>query len=76
MGLIMDGWKWKKLSQFIKEFDKHAYMNNPKEDNEFFDCWELNMAKALLDDAPTQSVRIAKIILALKDVSDIRIKID
>ena len=72
----MDDWNWIKLNQFIKEFNEHAYMRNPGEDEKFFDCWELNMAKALIDDAPTHSVRIAKIILALKDIGDIKIKIE
>ena len=43
---------------------------------EFFDAWELDMVKALLNDCTEGAIRVAKIILALKDVGDIKIKID
>ena len=67
---------WARLTEFIKEFEKHCDMYNLEEDKEFFDVWELEMAKALLRDSPEASVRISKIILALKDVVDIKIKIE
>lgn len=69
---------WKRLAAFIENYDKHAHMNNPDEDGEFFDTWELEMAKAFLLDCSNcnAAVRISKIILALKDVGDIKIKIE
>lgn len=67
---------WYRLNQFIKKFEEHSNMNNPEEDEEFFDTWELDMAKALLNDSPDCIVRVAKIILALKDINDIKIKIE
>lgn len=67
---------WTRLTQFIKKFENHAYMKNEKEDIEFFDAWELEMAKAFLNDCPEGAIRVSKIILALKDVGDIKIKID
>lgn len=67
---------WIKLTQFIKKFEDYAFMKNPRESEEFFDTWELEMAKALLTDCPDGVVRVSKIILALKDVGDIKIKID
>ena len=51
-------------------------MRNPDEDIEFFDTWELEMAKAFLRDFSDGAVRVSKIILALKDVGDIKIKIE
>ena len=67
---------WKKVAEFIKEFNEHCHMKNPKEDEEFFDTWELDMAKALLNDFPDNMIRVSKIILALKDIGDIKIKIE
>lgn len=67
---------WKRLAAFIESYDKHAYMNNPDGDREFFDTWELEMAKAFLQDYSDGAVRISKIILALKDIEDIKIKIE
>lgn len=67
---------WTRLIQFIEKFENHKLMKSPEEDGEFFDTWELEMAKALLTDSPDGAVRIAKIIFALKDISDIKIKIE
>lgn len=67
---------WTRLTQFINKFEHHANMKNEKEDMEFFDAWELEMAKALLNDCTDGAIRVSKIILALKDVGDIKIKID
>lgn len=67
---------WKRLTAFIENYDKHAYMDNPDEDGKFFDTWELEMAKAFLQDYSDGAVRISKIILALKDIEDIKIKIE
>lgn len=68
--------EWKRLSKFIEDFNSHACMTITNEDEEFFDTWELEMAKAFLRDYPEGAVRVSKIILAFKDVSDIKIKID
>lgn len=67
---------WYRLNQFIKEFEEHASMHNPDEDQEFFDTWELDMAKALLADCPESAIRVSKIILALKDVNNVRVRIE
>ena len=67
---------WAKLIKFIEKFENHGLMENIEEDGEFFDTWELEMAKALLTDSPDGAVRIAKIILALKDINGIKIKIE
>ena len=68
--------EWEKLYKFIEDFNNHARMENPYEDAEFFDIWELEMAKALLCDYPKGAIRISKIILASKDIGDINIKIE
>ena len=67
---------WTKLTEFIEEFNKHAHMRHPEIDSDFFDGCELKMAKAFLDGYPEIAVRVSKIILALKDVGDIKIKIE
>lgn len=67
---------WERLAKFIEDFNNHAYMTNPDEDAEFFDTWELEMAKALLHYYPEGAIRVSKIILALKDVGDIKVKIE
>lgn len=67
---------FKKLSKFIEHFNIHAEMKNQEEDAEFFDTWELEMAKALLLDEPEGAVRISKIILMLKDIGNVKIKIE
>lgn len=72
----MDDAYFNQLSKFIEECNKHACMKNPEEDAEWFCTWELDMAKAFLSDSPDGSIRVAKIILALKDIGDIRIKIE
>ena len=51
-------------------------MKNQEEDCEFFETWELEMAKALLHDYPEGAVRVAKVILAVKDINDVKIKIN
>lgn len=67
---------WKRTSQFIDKFETHALGCNPEEDGEFFDTWEIEMAKALLNDASDSAVRIAKVILAHKDIAKISIKVE
>lgn len=67
---------WIMLAKFIEEFNSHAYMKNPEEDGEFFDTWELEMAKAFLRDFPDGAIRVSKIILALKDINNIKIKVE
>ena len=66
---------WIELHEFIEEFNKHSFMEST-EDRDFFDAWELKMAKAFLHDSPEASVRISKIILALKDINDVKVKIE
>lgn len=68
--------QWKELTKFIEQFNNHVNMNNLEEDIAFLETWELDMAKALLKDDPETSVKIAKIILASKGISDINIKIE
>lgn len=68
--------EWKNLASFIEQFNDHAYCRNPEEDMKFFDCCELEMAKALVRDNEKIAVKVSKIILALKDVDEIKIKID
>lgn len=67
---------WKELTKFIEKFNSHVDMENLEEDIEFLETWELDMAKALLKDDPETSVKISKIILASKGISDINIKIE
>jgi hypothetical protein len=73
--MLMDQ-AWPRLAKFIEDFNNHACMKNPDEDGEFLNVWELEMAKAFVSDWPQGAVRVSKIILALKDVNDIKIKID
>ena len=67
---------WEELTKFIDEFNEHACMLNPEVDGEFFDMCELEMAKACLHDCPEVAVRVSKIILAVKDIGDIKVKIE
>ena len=67
---------FEKLSRFIEDFNSHAEMKNFEEDKVFFETYELDMAKAFLLDESEVAVRVSKIILALKDVNDIKIKIE
>lgn len=67
---------WAKLTEFIEEYNEHAYMKHPEIDSNFFDAWELKMAKALLDEYPEGAIRVSKIILALKDIGDIKVRIE
>ena len=67
---------WTRLTEFIEEYNEHAYMKNPRIDSDFFDAWELKMAKAFLDEYPEAAVRVSKKILALKDIGDIKIRIE
>lgn len=67
---------WAGLTEFIEEYNNHARSDYPQIDREFFDAWELKMAKAFLDENPEAAVRVSKIILALKDVGDIKIRIE
>ena len=66
----------KKLTEFIEKFNEYASDGNSKEAREFFDVYELELAKALLLDFSDASIKASKIILALKDISDIKIKIE
>ena len=66
---------WANLTEFIDEFNEHCYMGN-ESDKAFFDIWELEMAKAFVRDYPEGAVRVSKIILALKDVNEVKIKIE
>lgn len=59
---------------FIKQFNEYA-RDPDNAPSEYFETCELDMAKALMYDFPVSSVRIAKIILAIKDVSDVKVKI-
>lgn len=68
--------EWERLYKFIEDFNCHAKMQIQEEDSCFFETWELEMAKAMLRDYSDGAVRVSKIILALKDVNDIKIKID
>lgn len=67
---------FKRMTEFIEKFNALAEDWSNKEHNEFFETCELEMAKAFLLDSPEMSVRVSKIILALKDVNDIRIKVE
>ena len=67
--------EWENLTSFIADFNNHICGRNLEEDMKFFDLCELEMAKAFLHDNETIAVRVSKIILALKDVNDIKIKI-
>ena len=67
---------FKMMTKFIEKFNALAEDWPNEEYNEFFETCELEMAKAFLLDSPEMSVRVSKIILALKDVNDIKIKIE
>lgn len=67
--------EWERLYKFIRDFNEHCYMRNQEEDYEFLETWELEMAKAFLHDCPEAAVRIAKVILAVKNIDDVKIKI-
>lgn len=66
----------KRLIEFVEKFNTHAMNINPYEDREFFEAYELEFAKAFLLDFPDASIRVSKIILALKDINDIKIKVE
>lgn len=64
--------EWENLYKFIRDFNEHSYMRNQKEDYKFFKAWELEMAKAFLHDYPEGAIRVAKVILAAKDINDVK----
>lgn len=67
---------FEELSKFIDEFNSRCKNGYSDENKEFFDFCELEMAKAFLCDYSEMAVRVSKMILALKDVNDIKIKIE
>jgi hypothetical protein len=67
---------FKKMTEFIEKFNAFAKDWPNKECDEFFEICELEMAKAFLSDSPEVAVRVSKIILALKDVNEIKIKVE
>lgn len=67
---------FKRLLKFIEDFNAHAEMRNLDEDKAFFETCELDMAKAFFLSEPETAIKVSKIILALKDVNDIKIKIE
>lgn len=64
-----------RLSKFIEDFNTHAETYND-EGREFFETFELDMAKVFLLDLPESAIRVSKIILALNDINDIKVKIE
>jgi hypothetical protein len=68
--------EFERLYKFIIGFNEHVKMIKPEEDYELFETWELDMAKAFLHDCPEAAIRIAKIILAVKDINDVKVKIN
>lgn len=67
----------KRLMEFIEKFNTYARSGyGCKEAEEFFRIYELELAKALFLDFPEQSIKISKMILALNDISDIKIKFE
>ena len=67
----------KRLMEFLEKLNTYAKADyGCKEAEEFFRIYELEFAKALFLDFPDQSVKASKIILALNDIGDIKIKIE
>lgn len=66
---------FERLSKFIEDFNAHAESYND-EAQEFFKTCELDMARAFLLDLPESAIRVSKIILALQDINDIKVKIE
>ena len=66
----------KRLMEFIEKFNTLAEDQSTNEAREFFRTYELEMAKAFMGDFPDASIRVSKIILALKDIGDIKVKFE
>ena len=65
----------KRLAEFMATYNK--YCNDYSDEAaEFFQTFELELAKAFMLDFPDSSVRVAKIILAIHDIEEIKIKIE
>lgn len=58
-----------KYNQYIRDYEQEGF-------REFFDTFELEFAKAFMLDFPDSSIRVSKIILAMHDVGEIKIKIE
>lgn len=65
---------FKRMTEFIEKYNACDMFDEANW--EFLGTCELEMAKAFLLDAPEMSVRVSKIILALKDVNEIKIKVE
>ena len=64
------------LREFTSKFIENVCDYTTEEAREFFKIYEIELAKALMLDFPKESPRVAKIILALKDMDKINIKIE
>lgn len=71
---------FKNLHEIIEKFDdvanKFVEGKYTKEDENFLDTFDLDMAKAFYLDEPHGAVRVAKMILALKEIGEIKVKIE
>ena len=66
----------KRLAEFMATYKKYAEDCGAPGAEEFFRTFELELAKAFMLDFPDSSVRVAKIILAMHDVEEIKVKIE
>ena len=67
---------FKALSTFIEEFNKHSKWEDFEVDSAFFDVCELELVKAFMTDNRKLAIRVSKMILALNDVNEIKIKVE
>ena len=67
---------FKALSAFIEAFNKHSKGEDFEADSAFFDVCELELVKAFMADNRKLAIRVSKIILALNDVNEIKIKVE
>lgn len=66
----------KRLAKFMATYSKYAEDPYVEGGREFFQTYELELAKAFMLDFPDSSIRVAKIILAMKDIGEIKVKIE
>ena len=65
----------KKLRELIEKYNSYFHVYTD-ESADFFNTFDLELAKAFMLDFPDSSIRVAKIILAMKDIGEIKVKIE
>ena len=64
-----------KLAEFMATYNK--YLNDYSDEaREFFRNFDLELAKAFMSDFPESSISVSKIILAVHNIGEIKVKIE